>query len=156
MIVVEIPGREKPLQIEHAVLDYNGTIAVDGVLLPEAARRIKELLTLVKVHVLTADTYGTVRAQCAPLGVEVHTFPRAGAGMCKREIAAALQGGTACFGNGYNDIPMFDLADLAVAVVEGEGACAALLPHADVVVRSAAEGLDLLLKPQRLRATLRN
>ena len=28
--------------------------------------------------------------------------------------------------------------------------------HADVLVRSAPEALDLLLKPDRLRATLRN
>lgn len=156
MITIEIPGREKLLQIQHAVLDYNGTIAVDGILLPEAAVRMKQLMPLVKVHVLTADTYGTVRRQCAPLGVEVHTFPRAGAGQCKREIVAALKGGVACFGNGFNDIPMFDLADLSVAIVEGEGVCAALLSHATVAVRSAAEGLDLLLKTQRLRATLRN
>jgi soluble P-type ATPase len=156
VITIEIPGREKLLQIQHAVLDYNGTIAVDGILLPEAAVRMKQLMPLVKVHVLTADTYGTVRGQCAPLGVEVHTFPRAGAGQCKKEIVAALKGGVACFGNGFNDIPMFDLADLSVAIVEGEGVCAALLSHATVAVRSAAEGLDLLLKTQRLRATLRN
>ena len=32
MIVIEIPGRE-PLKINHVVLDYNGTAAVDGMLL---------------------------------------------------------------------------------------------------------------------------
>lgn len=156
MIVVDIPGRESPLTIRHVVLDYNGTVAVDGVLLPEAAERIMALLPSVRVHLLTADTYGTARAQCEPLGVQVHTFPRGGAAVPKGNFVSRLSGGVACFGNGFNDMAMFDGADLAVAVLEGEGACAALLSHADVAVRSIAEGLDLLLKPRRLRATLRN
>ena len=68
----------------------------------------------------------------------------------------ALPGASACFGNGFNDIQMFDAAALSVAILEGEGLCAALLPHADVLVRSAAEGLDLFLKEGRLKATLRS
>ena len=51
---------------------------------------------------------------------------------------------------------MFDAAALSVAILEGEGLCASLLPHADVLVRSAAEGMDLLLKEGRLKATLRS
>ena len=154
MIQIEIPGRET-LQIRHVVLDYNGTIAVDGVLLESVKERVAKLKEQVPVYVLTADTYGTVRAQCESLGVEVMTFPRSGAAACKEEIVRGLGGGVACFGNGYNDIQMFDLADLAVAVLEGEGMCAALLSHADVLVHSIADGLDLLLKTDRLRADLR-
>ena len=66
-----------------------------------------------------------------------------------------MAGKAACIGNGFNDIKMFDIAELAIAVMDGEGVCAALISHADVLVRSAEEGLDLLLKPDRLRATLR-
>ena len=154
MIQIEIPGRET-MEIRHVVLDYNGTIAVDGVLLEDVRERMARLKELAPVYVLTADTYGTVRAQCEDLGIEVMTFPRSGAAVCKEEIVRKLGGGVACFGNGYNDIQMFDAAELAVAVLGGEGMCAALLPHADVLVRSIADGLDLLLKPDRLRADLR-
>ena len=73
----------------------------------------------------------------------------------KAQFVRALAGGACAVGNGFNDINMFDEADLSIAVLEGEGMCAALLPHADVMVRSIAEGLDLLLKPDRLRADLR-
>lgn len=55
MIIIEIPGRE-PLRIDHVVLDYNGTVAVDGLLLKGAGERISRLREHVKVHVLTADT----------------------------------------------------------------------------------------------------
>ena len=154
MIKIDIPGRET-IEIEHIVLDYNGTVALDGRLMAGAAERMEKLGQLARIYVLTADTYGTVQAQCAGRGIEVRTFPQANAAERKAEIVRALCGGTACIGNGLNDIGMFDAADLSIAVMDGEGVCAALISHADVLVRSAEEGLDLLLKPDRLRATLR-
>ena len=155
MIVIEIPGRE-PLRIDHVVLDYNGTVAADGMLLEGVGERINRLKEQVCVYVLTADTYGTVTRQCEPLGVTVRTFPREGAAGCKEEIVKGLEGGVACLGNGFNDIQMFDAAQLSIAVREQEGMCAALLGHASVLVNSIQDGLDLLLKPDRLRATLRS
>ena len=156
MIKVEIPGRERPLCITSVVLDYNGTIARDGQLLPEAAERIRALDGKADVYVLTADTYGNVRKQCEGLGVTVKTFPREGAAFCKEEIVKELGGGVCTVGNGFNDIQMLDAADLAIAVMEREGVCAALISHADILVTSPADALDLLLKPDRLRATLRS
>lgn len=155
MLTIEIPGRV-PLEIYHVVMDYNGTVAVDGMLLPGLAERIAQLKRFVTVTVLTADTYGTVAAQCEPLGIFVKTFPRAGAAACKEEIVRGLAGGVACVGNGFNDIQMFDAAELRIAVLEKEGLCAALLPHADVLVASPLDALDLLLRPKRLCATLRS
>ena len=63
MIRIDVPGREI-IEIEHVVLDYNGTIALDGQLIEGAAWRIRELCKSARVYVLTADTYGTVRSQC--------------------------------------------------------------------------------------------
>ena len=90
MIVIEIPGRE-PLKINHVVLDYNGTAAVDGMLLKGVKERIARLKELAHVYVLTADTYGTVTRQCEPLGITVRTFPREGAAGCKEEIVKGLR-----------------------------------------------------------------
>lgn len=154
MIRISIPGREE-LFFSSVVLDYNGTVACDGLLLPEVAERIPALKKLADVYVLTADTYGTVRRQCEGLGVEVKTFPKEGASKCKEEIVRSLGGGVFAVGNGFNDMDMFDAADLSVAVLHREGMCASLLAHADVLVTSPADALDLLLKPDRLRATLR-
>ncbi|MDO5111787.1 MAG: ATPase P [Clostridia bacterium] len=154
MLHIEIPGRA-PLSIQNIALDYNGTIAADGALSESIRARISALCPHASVYVLTADTYGSVQAQCRDLGVTVMTFPKADAGVCKAEIVRQLSGSTVCLGNGYNDIQMFDIAALSIAVLDAEGICASLLPHADVLVRSAEEGLDLLLKPDRLRATLR-
>lgn len=154
MIEINIPGRDI-LRIEHLVLDYNGTIAVDGTLIDGIRDQLQRLLPNVSIHVLTADTYGTVEAQCGPLGLQVERFPREGAALCKKAVVEKLDN-VCAIGNGYNDIPMFDVAELAIAVLEEEGMCVSLLLHADVLVKSIADGLDLLLKPDRLRATLRS
>ena len=155
MIRIEIPGRDV-IGIEHLVLDYNGTIAEDGELIEGVADRLLQLKEDVSVHVLTADTYGTVRQQCEPLGINVETFPRAGAAECKLKIVQALGRHCMCIGNGYNDVLMFGEAELSVAVIEHECAFSEAVTSADVVARSIEDALDLLLKPNRLRATLRS
>ena len=60
MIAETIPGYGA-VRIEHLVLDYNGTLAVDGRLLPGVRARLRALARTLEVHVLTADTFGTVR-----------------------------------------------------------------------------------------------
>ena len=155
MISIDIPGFE-PLHIEHVLLDYNGTLAVDGMLVPGVVEIVSQLVRQVHVAVLTADTYGTVRQQCEPLGVEVQTFPRAGATAFKKSYAQGLEGDVACLGNGRNDADMFDCAALSIAILDGEGMWVGLVPHADILARSAVEGLSLLLNADRIRATLRS
>jgi len=154
MITIDIPGREI-ITIEHLVLDYNGTVAEDGQLIDGVEERMRSLKELVNIHVLTADTYGTVRAQCDPIGVHVETFPRAGAAECKLEIVQRLGSHVMCVGNGFNDVLMFDAADLSVAVLEKEGTYAGLIAHADIVTRSIVDAFDLLIRTDRMRATLR-
>ena len=114
-MIIEIPGY-RTLEINNLVLDYNGTIARDGQLLPEAAQRITALAEQVPVYILTADTYGNVAAQCRPLNVCIKTFPQAGAAVCKARIVSDLGLGVCAVGNGFNDIPMFEISDECYAV----------------------------------------
>lgn len=155
MLTFDIPGRE-PLTISQVVFDYNGTLALDGIMMPEVRELIPKLAKVVKVYVITADTFGLVRKECEGLPVEITVFPRANAGKCKEEIVRGLTGGTACVGNGNNDIPMCDAADLSIAVINEETMCAALLNHVDVFAPSIRSAIELFLKPGRLVATLRN
>ena len=57
--------------------------------------------------------------------------------------------------SGRNDLLMCRDAALSVAVIGPEGAHGRLLSDADVCVTSINDGLDLLLKPKRLIASLR-
>ncbi|MCR4955790.1 MAG: ATPase P, partial [Lachnospiraceae bacterium] len=99
MIKVEIPGRDT-IEIDCLVLDYNGTIANDGLLIDGVEERLTRLKQQVEIHVLTADTYGTAKEQCDHLGVILDTFPKANAADCKLDIVKGLGKGVMCIGNG--------------------------------------------------------
>lgn len=154
MIRTEIPGRE-PLVLHHLVLDYNGTIARDGQLIGEVKNCLTALQDMVQIHILTADTHGNVRAQCKDLPATIHTFPVDDAGVHKARFVRELGAGVACFGNGFNDVQMFAEATLSIAILDREGLYANLLAAADILVASPVDAFQLLLRPDRLRATLR-
>ena len=60
MIHVNIPGSEETLAISHLVLDFNGTLALDGRIKPGVADLLKELARHLQVHIVTAGTFGGV------------------------------------------------------------------------------------------------
>ena len=154
MLSIKIPGREE-LILNHLILDYNGTIAEDGEIIEGIRPRLAELAKELSIYVITADTHGTAAKKCEGLPLQVLTFPTTEVGRIKAEEAGKMEGGVITIGNGFNDIQMSDAADLSICVIGREGCCGALLAHSDVVVTSIEDALDLLLKTDRLRATLR-
>ena len=154
MLTIKIPGREE-LNLSHLILDYNGTIAEDGEIIESIRPRLAELAKDLSICVITADTHGTAAKKCEGLPLQVLTFPTTEVGKIKAEEVAGMDGGVVTIGNGFNDIQMSDAADLSICVIGKEGCCGALLAHTDVVVASIEDALDLLLKTDRLRATLR-
>jgi len=134
-------------------MDLNGTLAVDGIPMPGVAERLGELRERLTLHILTAGTHGNVDACARALGV----VPRlVGTGVEKRDYIRALGAAqVVAMGNGANDVPMLEEAALGIAVLGAEGLCVEALKMADVVVADPCAGLDLLLHPARLVATLR-
>lgn len=154
MITIRIPGREE-FTLNHLILDYNGTIALDGKVIPAIIPRLELLSKELGIYVITADTHGTAAKNCEGLPLEVKAFPSTDVGKIKAEEALKLTGGVVCIGNGFNDIQMSDACALSICVIGKEGCCGALLSHVDVAVTSIEDALDLLIKTDRLRATLR-
>jgi hypothetical protein len=74
MIGINIPGWGE-LRLSHLVLDYNGTIAEHGRLIPGVPEKLAALAPRLTIHILTADTFGTVREQVAPLPCELIVIP---------------------------------------------------------------------------------
>ena len=70
MIQIDIPGRGT-IHLEVLVLDYNGTLALDGEMFESVKKNLIYLSTFLEIHVLTADTFGSVRHQCKGLPVQV-------------------------------------------------------------------------------------
>lgn len=152
---IEIPDY-KTLDLNYLVLDYNGTIAVDGEIAEPIKERLVKLSEMFEIYVLTADTHGNAAKMCEELPVVIRTFSQNGALAEKMAVVEEL-GEEHCvaIGNGRNDKLMCRISALAVAVMEQEGVCGRLLGEVDVCVRSAEDALDLLLYPKRLIATLR-
>jgi soluble P-type ATPase len=154
LIRVEIPGRD-PLEISHLAVDLNGTLATDGKVPAEVEQRLQELGSVLAVHVLTADTFGTA-SRLAELGIQVTVLgPGGQTGAKAAAIRAFGAAYTAAIGNGMNDESMLREAALGILVVGQEGAAVRSLLAADLVVRSIEDALDLFRIPRRLVASLR-
>lgn len=156
MIEIQIPGSET-LCIEHLVLDYNGTLAEDGELIEGVIERLNELARHLQVHVLTADTHGTVAEKLAGLPCTLQIIGCDEQDRRKWEYIVAVGSKmVAAVGNGRNDVLMLQTAVLGIALIQKEGTSTKALLAADVVCIDILDVLDLLLKPARLCATLRN
>ncbi|WP_077368607.1 HAD family hydrolase [Anaerosalibacter sp. Marseille-P3206] len=157
MITIDVPGY-KTLNIHNVVFDFNGTIAKDGVLVDGVIEIIKDLANKgVKVYVLTADTNGSVKRECSGLPVYIEKFDKGNAILEKRKVVERLGSDiTASFGNGRNDSEMFKISTLSIGVIGSEGCFSKTIFESDIVVTNIIDGINLLLKPNRLKATLRN
>lgn len=155
MIRVEVP-HGPTLDLEHAIFDFNGTLATDGTL-PEATRgRLLALKERLSVHVLTADTYGTAARALDGLGLDVVLLGAGPGGPQKAEFVARLGAGRAvAIGNGRNDAAMLKAAALGIVILGAEGAAVEALRAADLVCPSIDAALECLLHPTRLVASLR-
>lgn len=156
MIEINIPGFRN-LQLKHVVSDYNGTLAVDGKLLPGVREAITAIADDIQIHVITADTFGLAAGQLSGLPVNLTITPVESQAEAKLAFISQLGIDTVvAIGNGRNDRKMLDAAAIGIALIQREGASALSLASADVVSLNILEALDLLRNPKRLIATLRS
>nr|WP_320114101.1 ATPase P [uncultured Desulfuromonas sp.] len=155
MITIDIPGY-KTLNLQHLVLDYNGTLACDGQLLSALIPLLQQLAENLTLHVVTADTHGSAAQQLAAVAPRLEVLEQQDQDLGKQRFIHHL-GTDNCvaIGNGYNDHLMLKDATLGLAVVGPEAAATIAVNAADVVCLSCREALELLLRPARLIATLR-
>jgi soluble P-type ATPase len=156
MLKIDIPGFGS-LALAHLVLDYNGTLAADGVLVPGVDQRLQRLSEKLRLHVITADTFGSVRNALSGLPCALHVLEADSQDRGKRLYIEQLGvEHTVSIGNGRNDCLMLRASALGIGVIGNEGAFSGIVTAADVVCNGIADALDLLLIPLRLTATLRS
>ena len=156
MLRYDIPNMDAVI-IENLILDFNGTIAIDGILIAGVAQRLRELSSHLTIHVLTADTNETARNQLESVPCKVEIIGKYGQDEAK--LAYAIELGpcnVAAIGNGRNDTLLLKNAAMGIAVIQAEGAAAETLQAAQIICVSINDALDLLLRPLRIIATLRN
>jgi len=145
------------LNIKHLVMDYNGTLAIDGLLVKGVAQILSELSEQLNLHVLTADTFGIAERSLKGIKCTLTVLPE------KEQQAEKLSyirflgiEETVSIGNGRNDQLMLKASRLGIAVILKEGASVETIRSADIVCTSITDALKLLLNPLRLKATLRS
>jgi soluble P-type ATPase len=155
MLDLTIPGFGR-LELTDAVCDYNGTLAADGLLLDGVHERIQRLSPELRVHVVTADTFGSAATQLQRLPCALVILDAGNQAEAKRDFVQGLGAAhVVAIGNGRNDRMMLDAARLGIAVCGTEGGAVESMQASDIVVHHVVDALDLLLKPNRLLATLR-
>ncbi len=155
MIELNIPGRGN-FQLNYAVFDVNGTLAVDGLLIDRVADKIAALRDQVDVRLLTADTHGKQAEIDRTLGLKADRVQPGHEREQKADYVRALGAEhVVAIGNGANDVEMLKIAAIGIAVIGREGCASEAAVAADVVVTDIQAALELLLKPKRLTATLR-
>ncbi len=151
MIRIEIPQRGT-IELQHAVFDVNGTLAVDGVPLPGVAECMKRVAEQLSISILTAGTHGNLEAIEQILGFPLR---RISTGEDKARYVQELgPDHVVAIGNGANDVAMLRLATIGIAVLSSEGIALSALQAADIVTSGPVDAM-MLLNPKRLISTLR-
>ena len=155
LIEVTIPGRQK-YRLAYLVLDLNGTIALDGNVVDGVGERLHALSKLLDIYVITADTFGGAQEITENLGVKIHKV-KAGEEKAQKLKCVQRLGkeNVIAIGNGSNDAAMLRESILGICIIGPEGAAREAVNSSDIVVTSINTALDLILKPTRLIATLR-
>lgn len=156
MIDLDIPGLGV-YAIKHLVLDYNGTLAQGGNILPGVLDVLGMLVPMVEVHVVTADTFGTAAQQLSGSPVSLTILAEEDQAEAKLDYLRRLGAESAiAIGNGRNDRKMLEAAAIGIITIHKEGASLRALSRADIVTTNILDALELLRYPKRLVATLRS
>ncbi|WP_199898716.1 hypothetical protein [Prolixibacter bellariivorans] len=103
MITINIPGNRK-IAVKYLVLDYNGTLAIDGKLIAGVKQLLNTLSEQLEIYVLTADTFGTVKKELAGVNCQFSVIKPEEQDKQKEQFVTSLgKENVVAIGNGLND-----------------------------------------------------
>lgn len=157
MMQLSIPGYNDNLTIKYLVLDFNGTLAIDGRLIEGVGEVLTTLSKKVEVHIFTGDTHGTATQELKGLPCKITKLTKNNQAAQKKKHLAKLGPKNAIsIGNGRNDRFMLKDSAIGILLVQKEGGATETLLASDIVCTDILTALDLVNNPSRLIATLRN
>ena len=152
---LKIPGRGA-VKFTKVIFDLNGTLTVDGELHEKSLSLLKKVSEVLEVYILTADTLGSALKIGRENKINVQIVSGENTSAAKIDfIESAGPAETMAVGNGANDVGMLGKAAVGIAVLGPEGCAVEALHAADLVAKNIDAALCMILKPQRLIATLR-
>jgi soluble P-type ATPase len=154
MISIQRPGMES-LDIHFVLIDFEGTLAMDGRVHPKAKDKVNLLSKRATIYILTKSNREKVEEALRKMKVEILYVTEGDSSQQKLNALQRLgPHQTAVIGNGLDDVRIMEQAGLGMCVIGKEGASAEAMAKADLVVTHVLDALDFLLKPMRQRAIL--
>lgn len=122
----------------------------------DVTARLEALASLLTIHVITSDTFGSVASQLKDFDLKINVLRSENHTLEKAAYIKEL-GSEYCLaiGNGSNDAQMLKEAVISIALLGDEGCSTKTLINSDIVCKEIADALDLLLYTNRLIASLR-
>ncbi len=155
-LIINIPDFRQ-LEIKHIICDFNGTIANNGKLIKGVKDRINKLSEIVQVHVITADTFGSVKTELEGVNCKLAIISATNQADEKLNyLKSCGKDNSVCIGNGKNDKLMLSEASIGIALLQDEGAFTGTVFSSDILSKNINDALDLFLIPKRIIATMRN
>lgn len=157
MIPLSIPGFNTNIQLCNLVLDFNGTLAIDGKLTPGVKKLLISLSKKLSIHVVTGNTFGTAVQELKGISCKIKLLTSKNQNTQKHKYLLSLNPASVIsIGNGHNDFSLLKISAIGIIVIQKEGASVRSLAAADIVCTNILDALDLINHPLRLKATLRN
>lgn len=157
MITLQIPGYlPENLHLSHLVLDFNGTLAIDGKLIDGVKEPLQFLSEKIQLHVVTGNSFGTAEHELKGFPVKLTLLNPQNQSQQKAEYIKTLgPENVVSIGNGRNDRKMVKDSAIGIVVIQKEGTSAETIVSGDIICPDILDALDLLNNPQRMVATLR-
>lgn len=156
MIKIEIPNRQT-IFAEYLVLDYNGTLAINGELINGIKEKLNALADKIKILVVTGDTFGKAKENLKEVRCECIIIQEKNQQEFKKDYILKLGADKViAIGNGLNDALMLHESAIGIVVLQKEGASAKTLFNADLVFVDIIDAIDSISNPLRISASLRS
>lgn len=156
MIELDIPGFGH-IKIKYFVMDYNGTLAIDGKLKKDIIPILNKLSERVEIHIVTADTFGKARKELKDIDCKLTVLPEDNQIEKKVEYIRELgKENCVAFGNGRNDSLMLKEAKIGIALIQEEGGAIETILNSNLIFKDIRDALMLFSEEKRLIASLRS
>lgn len=155
MITLLRPGHD-PLAIDSILIDFEGTLALDGRVHPKVKDKLNLLAKRARIYILTEEKKEKVEEVLRKVKAEIVWLSEGqGSQEKSRWLDQVGPDRTVAIGNGLDDAEILDKAALGLAILSKEGTVVSTLTQADLLFPSLLDALDFLLKPLRQKATLK-
>lgn len=142
------------IELINIILDLNGTIAVNGIIVDGVKDRLNKLKELgYKIYLFTGDQRGNASKLADELGIEIQ---KASTSEEKESLTRKIDAQkSVAIGNARIDIGTFKPCRLRIGTLQAEGIHTEILSYIDILVPSINNALDLLINPDIFNATMR-